>query len=620
VPGATASIVQNNLTVQVIAGDAHVSNYGTNPYTLAPNSSDQVNQSSTNNVDYNSIGMDTAPYISGLTTWLSNAYKSNPSTFDRSALGWYPVREGETITIKGFNFNGTSPSVTLNGATITGTVAMNTITLPISASAVSGPLVVKVNGINSNNNANSNTASYHKEANNMNNSILTDDRYLYVWNTGSLINNNNITNPFLRMDPSSNWYASYGNGTATMSFNKNSSELAYLEQCYNKFHNTTIAFDSSGNAYGGATNTDRVSDSVTGATSFTFYSRARGSVYTGTTSHYNNGTNKRRLELSYNGSTGQYNIRRVEIPRIAVTGAGTTASPAKIYMSYFDGNNNARPVVFRYGTVGATANNNADNIAGDIANNITTTNPGTATGAHVVADNTTTYGGGLYTAVGGLSDGRAVIAWYDADAGRLVYSYSQGVNPSATTTDQWQANARVIDSEFAGWHVDLTVDGNNGIHIAYYSSGSGDLKYAYLSSYNAAPQVVTVDSYLSAGTKLMINARQETRNVNGVNQNVYVPYISYYHASFPQTPNSVRVAWRNNFSALADGAVLDDFTGAWESMTVPTANVPIEDFVCNGVPSSGTTTGGNLNNINLTNTMLVTYMTNAYYERAYIKK
>jgi hypothetical protein len=620
VPGTTASIVQNDLTVQVIAGDARVSNYTANPYTLNPNPSATVNQAAgtaapptANNVNYNTIKVDTVPYVSGLTTWLSNAFKSNPSTFDRSALGWYPVREGETITIKGFNFLGTSPSVTQNGTTVTGTtVGMNTITMPIGSTLVSGPLVVKVNSINSNNNANSNTASYHKEANNMNNSTLTDDRNLYVWNTGNLINSNNLTNPFLRMDPASNWYASYGNGTMVFSMSKNGT-VRQFESNYNKYHNTTVAFDSSGNIYGGATNTDRISDTVGGATSYTFFNRAPGSVTAGSTANYSNGTNKRRMELVYNSATGVYDINRVKIPRIAVT--GTTAS-AKVYMSYYDSNNTTSPVVFRYGL------STGDNLlSGGVGSNLNDTNEANSSAANrqVVANSTTTYKGGLYTAVGGLSDGRAVIAWYDSDAGQLVYSYSQGTDPSATTTAQWQANARVIDTDFAGWHVDLTVDGSNGIHIAYYSSSGGDLKYAYLPTYTATPQVVTVDSFLSAGTKLMINTRQETKPVNGVNTSVYVPYISYYHASFPQTTNSVRVAWRNNFSALTDGAVLDDYTGAWEAMTVPTANIPVDDFVANGVPSTGTTTG-TWAGVNLTNTVLVTYMTDKYYERAYIKK
>jgi hypothetical protein len=615
--------------VQAIARDARIPTYATTPpYTIAPNDSVTVNHGAgtapppaANNVDYNTINLDRVPYITGLATALTSAYPSNPSTFNRSALGLYPVRDNETITINGFNFNGTSTVVKVNSTTLSPvtSVAANTqIRVPVGTTAASGPLLVTVGTTESVNNKNSNTASYNREGNNMNNSTLTDNRELYVWNINYLVNYKTLTNPFMRVDSQSRWYMTYGRGTDSMYFNFNAAEQAYLEQCYNKYHNTTAAFDSSGNIYGGATNTDRVSDGVNSATSFTFYSRTRGGMYTGYSSHYNEGSNKRRLELSYNGSTGQYNIRRVEIPRIAVIGAGSSASPARIYMSYFDGNNNASPVVFRYGTVGADAND----IVGGIASDLSNTNPGTAAGAQVVANNTTTYKGGLYTAVGALSTGRAVIAWYDAENKQLVYSYSQGTHTSAsetTSTAQWQANAKVIDTDFAGWHVDLTVDRNDGIHIAYYASSSGDLKYAFLPSYNAASsaiKVVTVDSFLSAGTKLMINTRQESRG----GSTVIVPYISYYHASFMQTANSIRVAWRNDFTNLSDGAVYDDFTGAWEVMTIPTANIPMEDFVVNGVPTTGNFNTVSNGSVNITNSVVLGYYTNAWYERAYIKK
>jgi hypothetical protein len=619
-----------SVSVRAIARDARISSYApAPPYTIASNESVEVDQGpgtalppAANNVDYNTITLDRAPYITGLVTALSSAYPSNPSTFNRSALGLYPVRDDETITINGFNFNGTSTVVKVGSTTLSGvtSVAVNTqIRVPVGTSAVSGPLLVTVGSVDSVNNKNSNTASYNSEANNMNNSTLNDDRGLYLWNINYLVNSNVLTNPFMRMDSQSRWYMTYGLGTDSMYFNLNSAPQPYLEQCYNKYHNTTVAFDSSGNMYGGATNTDRITNEVGGATSFTFYSRARtttSNAYSGSMAHYYNGTNKRHLELSYNGSTGVYNIRRVEIPRIAVTGAGTTSSPAKVYMSYFDANNTSSPVVFRYGTVGGGAND----ITGGIASDLTNNNPGTAAGAQIVANNATTYRGGLYTAVGALSTGRAVIAWYDAENKRLVYSYSPSIDPSTiTATAQWQANAKVIDSDFAGWHVDLTVDKNNGIHIAYYASSSGDLKYAFLPSYDAGPgdiKVVTVDSFLSAGTKLMINTREENRG----GTNVIVPYISYYHPSFMQTANSVRVAWRNDFSSLSDGAVYDDFTGAWEVMTVPTPNIPMEDFVANGVPTSGTFNTVSNGAVNITNSVAVTYYTDRWYERAYIKK
>jgi hypothetical protein len=291
-------------------------------------------------------------------------------------------------------------------------------------------------------------------------------------------------------------------------------------------------------------------------------------------------------------------------------------------MSYYDGNHTKNPVVFRYGVSSGSLTSSATSgdtfLTNGIGYNLSGTSQDSSSGAkrQVVADSTTSHKGGLYTAVGSLSTGRAVIAWYDATAKRLIFSYSQTANPNSLTTNNWQSNAKVIDENIgAGWHVDLTVDGADGIHIAYYDSDSTDLKYAYLSAYNATPTVVTVDSFLSTGTKLMINTRKEG--------NVYVPYISYYQPSFIQTSNSVRVAWKNvgaATGAVQDGVTDDLYTGAWEVMTVPTANVPIEDFVCNGAPATGVTTGTGFSGVNLTNTVLVTYMTDKYYERAYIKK
>ena len=111
----------------------------------------------------------------------------------------------------------------------------------------------------------------------------------------------------------------------------------------------------------------------------------------------------------------------------------------------------------------------------------------------------------------------------------------------------WQEKENYLDEQYTGWHVDLTVDDNGGIHIAYYNSAKGDLKYVYLSKYDAEPSnPVTVDSYLSVGTNITINTRHEGGN--------YVPYIYYYNTSSNQTPNSIKVAWRTDMKTLRDGA------------------------------------------------------------------
>ena len=161
----------------------------------------------------------------------------------------------------------------------------------------------------------------------------------------------------------------------------------------------------------------------------------------------------------------------------------------------------------------------------------------------------------------------------------------------------------MIDSSYAGWYVDMCVDSDNGIHIAYYNSSKGDLKYAYLSTYeDAEPDIVTVDGYLSVGTNITINVRKE-----GGKQ---IPYIYYYNGTQNQTSNSIKVAWRENTATLLDGAISEKFTGAWESMTIPTENIPVDATVCGGVPISG----------DYSDTVVLGYMTDKWFEKAYIKK
>lgn len=310
--------------------------------------------------------------------------------------------------------------------------------------------------------------------------------------------------------------------------------------------------------------------------------------------------------MVYNSKTGVYDINRVMRPKISIFGNATYADPAQIFMSYYDQNNTILPVKFRYGTVIGT-----DNISGGIRGNVNSDSTGesnnpnntdsSASGYHIVASNNTTYQGGAYTAVGYTPEGYAVVAWYDASKRALIYSYNT-TPETPVVGGVWQSNALVIDSSYAGWYVDMIVDGDGGIHIAYYNTGRGDLKYAYLDSYNDRnPTVVTVDSYLSVGTNITINVRKEN--------NEYVPYISYYNASSTQTPNSVRIAWRKDMSVLGNGAENDKYTQNWEVMTVPAQNIPTDSLICNGVPTSGT----------YENTVVLGFMTDEGYERAYIK-
>lgn len=576
--------------------------------------------------------MDVVPYITKVNTRISG---NAGDEFARSALGKYSVSQGEVVTLEGFNLGGAVSKASINGTSITSTRnGLSSIDIPIGTNTTSGRLEIAVGASDSYlvyalNNKNSNPVfgsdgqtvtkyEYNSKANGINNNLLTDDVEFVIWNMDYFISHTDITSPMMKMDSAGKYYMSYGYGTPSMYVNKNGS-TTQVDYSYNKFHNTNVGYDESGNIYAVATNTDRINDS---SAKFVFYTNV--SCSSSTSAYTSSSSSKRHLEMVYNNNTKRYDINRVKRPKFVVTGKRTSNSdPARVYMGYFDANNTISPVKFRYGTLtsntsitGGIAGNTANSSSAGESNNPSTTDS-SASGYHIVASNNTKYKGGEYVAVGIVPKdvssvttdaGVAVIAWYDAYAKQLVYSYNEDPENSQSATEAqtggvWQTNAKVIDSSTAGWYVDMCVDKKGGIHIAYYNSGKGDLKYAYLSNYKAAPDVRTVDSYLSTGTNITINVKEE----NGK----YVPYISYFFSSFTQTPSTVRIAWQNDMTSVKDGVVNDRFTGAWECMTIPTENVPVDGIICNGLPTTSDT---------YKDTPVLGYMSDRGYEKAYIKK
>jgi large repetitive protein len=646
------------------------------------------------------------PYISKITTPLSKAYASNPSAFNRSAMGGYPVKEGDDIDIEGFNLGNAVGNAVINGTT---NVALSTgsnngilIKSTIPATATSGPLVVTVNSIPSfNNSTNKNkTVSYNNEPNNVNNNVLDNSRYIYVWNTGYIDNQTvaNIYNPFMRIAAngtrllSYGWYPSSGNGVLRV--NRNGTNIATATANTNRMTNTTIAIPSAANNATVNNSWYAIGSDITaGNYPFRFAkSNPAGTEYQDTNNLVN--------------PIGA-NSNRFKIPRIAVqsTSTGTNnrsdANSDRVLISYFDDDNKRIELI--YGNVGSNGNvSNISNIA-----------------AVQVATNSTTYSGSIYTAAGFLSNGLPLIAWYDQSHDKLIFSYGNSTpttttvrsfqttgnaansgagnsarvftynNHGLTTNDvvtvdgairyvnvltantfklfsdaalttgnpatgtngnitvvftpntsyvstiqaQWQSNAVVIDSG-KGAHVDMAVDANDNVHLAYYDVNNGGLYYALIpptpttgagrrpNPTSAIATPVKVDTFLSAGTKLMINVRLSNGN--------YVPYITYAHASFAETKNSIRVAWRTDFTTTTPLAGTDEndiFTGKWEVMTVPVSGTVIprtDEFICNGVPTSATwtTPGGTSTltyNTNLNQTVIVGYMTDQWYEGAILK-
>ena len=105
------------------------------------NTVQEINGKTYNVGTTNYYRMDVVPYITEVTTSLSDFNRGAPSTFARTAKGKYVVKENADIVLKGYNL-GTAPTVTLNGTSLTKSTSTN-----VGSSAKSGALSVSVNGI-----------------------------------------------------------------------------------------------------------------------------------------------------------------------------------------------------------------------------------------------------------------------------------------------------------------------------------------------------------------------------------------------------------------------------------------------------------------------------------------
>ena len=560
--------------------------------------------------------MDVVPYITGIKNKVGDAYGKDKSVFGRSAKGDYPVyyydaSNYETFTVNGFNF-GSSPKVSVNGGTAT---TGNTVA--VTSAMTSGGVVVTVGGVSSLNNVNNNDAKgsytdsgsgydkfknyYNRQPNNINNSTLTDDCKVAVWNIDKVVEDTSVRYPTMRVGTGTgNPYVfiydsskgkTDGRSAAVMAYksdfnDNNPFEIGYS---FSQWFDTGAAIDKNGNIYGSAQNGDtggtgnatyrgNYSNNIffaknepsTWYNNYGYYPDNRTWAYSSTNYGY-------AIENGYyiKDGSGQFYANRVMNPKIV------TDNNNNLYMTYYD--SATQEVRFRYGT--GPGNGGFTNHDADIRNNNgNITSYGTSSSApdyHTLASGNNA---GEYTAVGATTDGKAIVVYYNSDKQGLYYTY----NPTPSNQNGW-TDAVLIDDDFVGWYVDLVVDGANGVHIAYYDASNGDLKYAYVEDYTKPDEAktMTVDSYLSSGTNISISVKKVGDD--------YVPYISSFMSSFNKTSYTVRTAWITDGSLLktktADelkGVDGDDFTGVWEVMTVPLAStsIPLDYSVGIGIKST----------------------------------
>lgn len=167
----------------------------------------------------------------------------------------------------------------------------------------------------------------------------------------------------------------------------------------------------------------------------------------------------------------------------------------------------------------------------------------------------------------------AVVSWYDSKNMQLCMAY----NTNPTTSNNWVS--KVVDSN-GGINVKIAADSDGGIHFAYYDNkGGSDLKYAYMSSYAATPQIVSVDSFGSVGAKCTIDL---AKNASGK----WIPYIGYQMNAYLGTPLAAKIAYLPDGVSGTIPAGVDNkdcYTGDWEVSIVPTSNIPNDDLINVGV-------------------------------------
>lgn len=565
--------------------------------------------------------MDVVPYIKAVKTSLSGTYAAQKaSVYNRTALGNYPVRTpvknrsaknttnhindvdltttAETVMLYGFNLNHNKKAVT-GGGTVTSAaktsgdtyVSYDCETASFSvANLASGNLVMTVNDVPVINNYNINDAKgtatanlttytnankygYNRQPNNSNNNNLTDDVVFDVWefnDKAALPLNGLLGGVKMQINPVNNMiqYA-FSNGSQYLSMggkarsgnygttSGSSYSAKYWSMNWDTYSAISVGFhiDKNGNTYatsqggdthgnygatGGADMFDLFSDrrSDEGRKSCTVDNNHDG-AYSLVSSHYNNNMDKQRVQSVSMDSNGN-----------------------NFYMAYYDALRDH--ICFRASTWG-TNGPDTNNMFSSTENNYQA-----IAGSGVTKTGHTSAGGYVSIAVVPGNTDVVCAVWYDGTALKYAYISNPIGNINAIKTNKQAANWTGTKTIFASGGIDcqIKVDSDRGIHIAAQDS-SGNVKYAYLSSYDASYSEALNSCFVdcgSVGSNLTLDVAKD-----GSNQ---VPFISYY-SSETKKP---KYAFRKTFTSLEDGMRnKKTYTEDWEVSYVPTSSRLIMD-------------------------------------------
>ena len=570
------TVAATDVKVTVTATDASGNATDTSSITAPVTTSGYVVTDGTTN--YPVYQMDVVPYVTDVTTSLTSLKKKNPSVYNRSTLGHYPVRSDETVTFSGFNL-GTNTS------------------LDISTLTTSGSYDLTVNDVKALNNSNDNNArgsyeteitdassydvknkyAYNRQPNNDNNNLLTDDIYFDVWefNSAAAIPiSGKIEQPHMAINPKTGQIGfAFVNGPLYFSMagsteNNKTTSYDYWMGSFDFFTSVAFTYDSLGYSYGTAAGGDINSASADKFQLITSRwgraSRAQSGSYSSSNSLRLESIGQKGDSAGNNTGTRNFDKQRIKSPSLATT---VHDNSTNLYLAYYDAMNDE--IRFKAGSTNSTAKTNF----GSFTDYDTAGDPYVYRHATVsmIAGSETGRNAGSYVSIAAIpgtttANDVVVVVWYDETERKLKYGYNttpQTDRNGQTSGTEWTVNTIFSgDYENAGEYCQIAVDANGGVHIAAYDSSNCDLVYAYLPAYNGSASTCVVDANGVVGSNITLDV---ALNASGI----AVPRIGYYATSCIRP----KLAYLYDTSSAApDGSEDDAFTGKWECSVVPTAS------------------------------------------------
>ncbi|MEL3902679.1 MAG: Ig-like domain-containing protein [Treponema phagedenis] len=550
------------------------------------------------------LTVNVVPYITGIET--SNRTKSglNSNTI-RSSSGKYSIMKGSTnnfILVKGFNFGTATGNVTVRlvkegdkntanqntGSGITvNSVDPSGIKLSNNISE-SGYLevFVKVGAsyIRALNNINDNTKQYNKEEDTivLKNKTLTDDRYLRLFDMKETKIKNGYYPEMIMdsddpvfgyIDPSGYheikdenlkklaFFVASGYKFQRAKFNAQNGSIKEIEYLAGAiaWDQLAMAKDKAGKYhhlsvynYAGARMCyiyDRYGELAKWKRNRTEYTDGwgPGAGYVNYEGVFAQNPNNNALALDLVGIA----VDRYMYPKLLVKENGTDINT--VYMACYD--NEGYKIFFRNFQIGPKDGNRSHQLYEKTK--WTNLNEGDSNASRQEAATNAS----PYFDIGVTSDNRVILVYFDEGAGKLQLKYStkpvDGSNPTANV--EW--TVPMLDfPDYVGTYVSLDIDDNDGIHIAAFDSGDGDLMYFYLPTNSTKLQSMKVDAAFSVGQWTQVKVYNNK------------PYIAYYNNTEAGQRSAIKLAIPNaKIGSIEEGVDKNGFvTGKWECMTVPT--------------------------------------------------